>query len=288
MTVVDAQGNAVCFPKPLTISSHTLRAVHADDLTPKEWRRLQFQSRLHSKGGRSIALRLARFNLPIMGINAITQIMVPPPKYTVDRLVPCRLGSATRVRELFVIQRGAPRLADIDHTDAVEQMLANTEDAYGFPPYRYLAPAITVDGLDHAQLKAREREILEGFLSNVRVRALASDNFGWADEIPRLLRQEHGTGQAAGQSGTGGSHVHGVDAQDTDAQDADAQDADTQGAGAQSGTGRDAAGGAPRPEQTPVSAWPRWGSVGSGPLGALPGVAARIATPPRNPRGGLG
>ena len=197
MTVVDATGNAVCFPKPLTISSHTLRAVHADDLTKKEWRRLQFQSRLHSKGGRSIALQLARFNLPIMGINALTQMVIPPPKYTVDRLVPCRLGSSTQVGELFVIQRGAPRLADVGHADAVEQMLANTEDAYGFPPYRYLAPAITVDGLNHDQLKSREREILEGFLSNVRVRALASDCFGWADEIPRLLQEERGTTRRA-------------------------------------------------------------------------------------------
>ena len=98
MTVIDADGNACCFPKPLTISAHTLRAVNADDLTRSEWRRLQIQSRLHSKGGRSIGMALARFNLPIMGINALTQILVPPPKYTVDRLVPCRMTSATRVQ----------------------------------------------------------------------------------------------------------------------------------------------------------------------------------------------
>jgi hypothetical protein len=29
-----------------------------------------------------------------------------------------------------------------------------------------------------------ERNILAGFLANVRVRTLASDTFGWADEIP--------------------------------------------------------------------------------------------------------
>ena len=42
--------------------------------------KLQFQSRLHSKGGRSIALTLAKFNVPIMALNATTQILVPPPK----------------------------------------------------------------------------------------------------------------------------------------------------------------------------------------------------------------
>ncbi|WP_327433375.1 glycosyltransferase [Streptomyces sp. NBC_01236] len=193
MTVVDATGRAVCFPKPLTISAHTLRAVHAEDLTKKEWRRLNIQSRLHSKGGRSIALMLARFNLPIMGINAITQILVPPPKYSVDRLVPCRLGSSVEVKDLFVIERGTPSLYDLDGTEALERMLVNTEDAYGFPPYRYLAPALRIGGLDHAELRALEREILAGFLSGVRTRVLASDCFGWADEIPRLLAGERDT-----------------------------------------------------------------------------------------------
>ncbi|MBC3840376.1 hypothetical protein GXW82_09555 [Streptacidiphilus sp. 4-A2] len=79
MTVIDAQGNAYCFPKPLTISAHTLRAVQADDLTPREWRRLQLQSRLHSKSGRSFAVALSRFNLPIIGINAIVQRLVRRP-----------------------------------------------------------------------------------------------------------------------------------------------------------------------------------------------------------------
>jgi glycosyltransferase involved in cell wall biosynthesis len=190
MTVVDAEGNAMCFPKPLTISAHTLRAVQANDLTAAEWRRLQFQSRLHSKGGRSIALTLSRFNLPIMGINAIAQILVPPPKYTVDRLVSCRMGSATKVEELFIIERGTPRIAELDRDTTLRQMLINTDDAYGFPPFRYLAPSITIAGNGYQQLREREREILTGFLAGVRTRVVASDTFGWADEIPRLLRSE--------------------------------------------------------------------------------------------------
>lgn len=190
MTLIDASGGAVCFPKPLTISAHTLRAVQAEDLTPAEWRRLQLQSRLHSKGGRSLALMLSRFNVPIMGINAITQRLVPPPKYSVDRLVPCRIGTATKVEELFIIERGAPRLTEMDRAEALERMIQNTDDAYGFPPFRYLAPGITINGYDYNELRRREREILAGFLSGVRTRVLASDNFGWADEIPRLIAQD--------------------------------------------------------------------------------------------------
>jgi hypothetical protein len=187
MTVVDATGTALCFPKPLTISAHTVRAVRADDLTPGEWRRLRVQSRLHSREGRSFALTLSRFNLPIMGINAVTQMVVPPPKYSVDRLVPCRIASSTRVSELFVIERGSPRVEDLDHGAAVERMLANTDDAYGFPPFRYLAPAITIAGRHHRELRDRERQILSAFLSHVRCRVLASDTFGWAEDIRDLV-----------------------------------------------------------------------------------------------------
>lgn len=197
MTVIDAEGNAWCFPKPLTISAHTLRAVRANDLTRSEWRSLQIQSRLHSKGGRSIGIALARFNLPIMGINALTQILIPPPKYTVDRLVPCRLTSATRVRELFIIERGTPRLADLDSRDALEQLIVNTDDAYGFPPFRYLAPAISIGGQTYQQLRRTEREILAGFLSHLRVRTLASNTFSWADEIPGLIEPDQHAPAAA-------------------------------------------------------------------------------------------
>ncbi|MEU4569480.1 glycosyltransferase [Micromonospora sp. NPDC023956] len=197
MTIVRPDGVALCFPKPLTISAHTLRAVQAQDLTPQEWRRLQIQSRLHSRGGRSLALALARFNLPIMGINALTQLLVPPPKYSVDRLVPCRMGTSTRVEELFVIERGAPGISDLDPTETLERMIDNTDDAYGFPPFRYLAPSITIDGQGYSQLRQREREILAGFLSTVRGRVVSSDCFGWADEIPRLLREERGEARRA-------------------------------------------------------------------------------------------
>jgi putative flippase GtrA len=201
MTVVDASGTALCFPKPLTISAHTLRAVQADDLTPAEWRRLQMQSRLHSRGGRSLALALSRFNVPIMGINAITQMLVPPPKYSVDRLVPCRLGGSTRVDELFIIERGAPRVAALDAQTTLERMIANTDDAYGFPPFRYLAPAITIGGAGYADLRAREREILAGFLSRVRTRVIASDCYGWADEIPQLISRSEPDAGAGDRDG---------------------------------------------------------------------------------------
>ena len=104
-----------------------------------------------------------------MGINALTQIVVPPPKYCVDRLVPCRLGSSTRVRSCSSSSAARPASTDLDRATTLDRMmLDNTDDAYGFPPFRYLAPAITIGGVDYPTLREREREILTGFLAHVR------------------------------------------------------------------------------------------------------------------------
>jgi len=211
MTIIDADGKAIAFPKPLTISHHTLRAVNAGDLTPGEWRRLKLQSRLHSKEGRSWAMVLARFNVPIMAINALTQIIVPPPKYNVDRLVPCRIGGSTMVEELFVIERGPALVEDLERAAAVDELMTNTEDAYGFPPFQHIAPAVVLGDADYAELQRMERSILRSALKRIRTRRLASDGFTWADEIPRLLAEdgsaisdEERTGADVAASGAGG------------------------------------------------------------------------------------
>jgi hypothetical protein len=190
MTIIDGGARALAFPKPLTISHHTLRAVEAKDLTPGEWRRLRLQSRLHSKEGRSLALVLSRYNMPIMAINAITQIVVPPPKYNVDRLVPCRTQSSTSVRDLFLIERGPDGLSDVSPAQAVDELMENTADAYGFPPFQYLAPVCVLGDGDYADLQRREREVLTSAVSRMQLRRIASDSFGWADTIPALLADD--------------------------------------------------------------------------------------------------
>jgi dolichol-phosphate mannosyltransferase len=190
MTVLHPDGTASCFPKPLTISSHTLRAVDPGDLTRREWITLSLKSRLHSKGGRGIGLRIGEMNLPVMTANALTQILVPPPKYRADRLVACEVIESTTVRDLFIIERGTPAMSTLQVDESLDELVANTDDAYGFPPYRYLAPVLVVGGEEYDTLRERERDVLRAALKTMQVRRLASDSFGWADEIPRLLRDE--------------------------------------------------------------------------------------------------
>jgi hypothetical protein len=187
MTILDRCGNATCFPKPLTISHHTLRAVQAGDLTKAEWRRLRLQSRLHSKEGRNFGLLLAGLNIPIMGVNSVTQRIVPPPKYAVDRLVDCRIIRTTRVEDLFVIERGTAALAELPFHDTVQTLVENTDDAYGFPPFRQMAPSIVIGEDDYAGLRAKERSILVEAMDGIRARRLATPDFSWADRIFELM-----------------------------------------------------------------------------------------------------
>jgi hypothetical protein len=192
MTIIAPGGLALSYPKPLTISSHTLAAVDLRVLSTAEQLKLAVQSRVHSRNGRSIGSLLGRLNVPIMALNALAQALVPPPKYMVERLLPCRFAPCTTVTDLFVIERGPPALEQLDREQAVEVMIANTDDAYGFPPFRYFAPAITIDGHDYAALRERERDLLARFLREVRARRLACDDFSWASAIPRLVGEDEG------------------------------------------------------------------------------------------------
>lgn len=192
MTIVAPDGLALSYPKPLTISSHTLAAVNLGALSPGERVKLSLQSRVHSRQGRSIGSRLGEMNLPIMALNSVAQAIVPPPKYMINRLLPCRFARTTSVNDLFVIERGPAELEELDLERAAQTMLRNTDDAYGFPPFRYFAPAIKVDGRNYRQLRQHEAELLTRFLRTVRARRLVRDDFSWADAIARLMADDEG------------------------------------------------------------------------------------------------
>ncbi|MCW2598840.1 MAG: hypothetical protein JWM02_669 [Frankiales bacterium] len=187
MTILESDGTARCFPKPLTISQHTLQALEIDDLSKAEWRKLRLQSRLHSKQGRAFGTFLAEHNLPIMGTNALTQIMIPPPKYDVRRLVECEIVSEVSVTDLFVIERGVPASEPMGEAQVLQELIENTDDAYGFPPFRYFAPALVFGQDDYLTLRVKEQGILSTALEGIRGRRMVSDSFSWAQDISGLL-----------------------------------------------------------------------------------------------------
>ncbi len=184
MVIIDANGVASRYPKPLTISAHTLRAVPQNRLKLSQRLSLSWQSRLHSREGRSVGKKLGAANLPIMSMNAVVQAVIPPPKYRVTDLVSCVVGTQVRMENLYVIERGTPALTEpISRQDAVVELLENTEDAYGFPPYSSLAPHLTIRGKGHEHLRAREREILTAALSAVDVQRIRVPDYSWPAQI---------------------------------------------------------------------------------------------------------
>jgi len=137
LTLVRSDGHVLAYPKPLTISRHTVAAVPTAQLT--RWQRfaLFFQSRVHSRSGRRIATLLASTRLPVATINLYVQWLVPPPKYHIEQLIPqVRQRTSARLARVVVIERGSDEaVRPLDPAEALEILLANSDDAYGFPPY---------------------------------------------------------------------------------------------------------------------------------------------------------
>ena len=166
LTLVTPQGRVLTYPKPLTISRHTLRAVKTPLLSRRERWGLVFQSRLHSRSGRRFAFVLAKTHLPAATINTIVQLLVPPPKFHVERLVPdVDVAVDARLAGMVVIERGGRGEAVLDEREALATLLSNCEDAYGFPPYSAIEGFLrSRNGMDLAD---REREIVAHALSGL-------------------------------------------------------------------------------------------------------------------------
>ena len=185
MTIIEPGGIARRYPKPMTMSFHTFKAFDWR-LTPVQRGKLAVQSRVHSKSGRRVGHGIARLPVPIMAINAVTQGIIPPPKHHVSDLMKVTIAERAPIRRVVFMERGEPMEAAVEVPAAVDLLLRNTEDAYTFPPYRSMAPFITIDGVDHEELLARERAVLHDALQGADIRLLRVEDRSWADLIPAM------------------------------------------------------------------------------------------------------
>ena len=189
MTIVSPDGTAMTYPKPLTISFHTLRAIDADTLEFKERLTLPLQSRIHSRTGRRFAFIISKTHLPAATINMVLQMLVPPPKYFVNKLIPkVKVARKAALRRMFIIERGEPGIESIDNHEAMEVLLQNCEDAYGFPPYEALKEFLYFrDGVD---LREQEHAIIRKALGELPATVIRSDTFDWWSQIPAFVNNE--------------------------------------------------------------------------------------------------
>ena len=111
-------------------------------------------------------------------------MLIPPPKYMITDLVDCEIGGRIPIRHVFLIERGSPTLvAGVGQIDALAELLANTEDAYGFPPYAQLAPQLVLEGEGYDDLRLREQAILAAALQSAEVTRLRVNDFSWPEMI---------------------------------------------------------------------------------------------------------
>jgi dolichol-phosphate mannosyltransferase len=188
MTLVSPDGIAMTYPKPLTISYHTLRAVNSDTLNLQERLTLPFQSRIHSRSGRRVAFFISKSHLPAATINMVTQMLIPPPKYFVNKLVPnVKITHQAKLTGMFIIERGNEGIVPMESREAMEILLQNCEDAYGFPPYEDLKEFLYFDqGVD---LREKEHAIIRRALGELPATTIRSNTLDWWRQIPGFVNE---------------------------------------------------------------------------------------------------
>jgi dolichol-phosphate mannosyltransferase len=183
MVILAPDGQARSYPKPLTISAHTMSAVRSAPLSHRRRALLEVQSRIHSKGGRSVGLTMAKWQLPVATMNAITQMVVPPPKFSVNQLLPeAATCAGTQITRLLVIERGEAVYESLSHDEACKALAANTEDAYGFPPYPQVGKALSNGD------SAVEDRIRAAALNAVASVRLCTPDRNWFERLPALAQ----------------------------------------------------------------------------------------------------
>jgi putative flippase GtrA len=196
LTLVSPDGQVLTYPKPLTISSHTVQAINATTLSLLERLTLPIQSRIHSRSGRQVAHQLAQSRLPMATVNAVVQWLVPPPKFTVRQLVPnVLMAGSARLAGLFVIERDDPAITALPEAEAFETLMRNCEDAYGFPPYAAIESFLTRSG----ELRALERDVVRRALRGVPAARVRSRSGWWQPVLERARANREAASRTAGQ-----------------------------------------------------------------------------------------
>ena len=187
MAIVLPDGRILSYPKPMTLSSHTMGAVSDAALPFADRVMLAIRSRVHSKEGRSIGHALGRLPVPIVTINAVVQLLVPPPKYHINSLVDCDLTDVAPIDAVMLMERGDALVEEVPLEMSLEQLLANTEDAYTFPPFGSFSPFLRFGGMDLAALRERERALLRVAMDGAWRLRIRVPGHGWSEVIPSLL-----------------------------------------------------------------------------------------------------
>ena len=185
MTIVRLPSEAICFPKPMTISAHTYKT--ATTVADNNYDKIQYKLRslIHSKRGRQFMHKLANYNVPIFTLNTIGQAIIKPPKFKIENLLQSvTIEEKTKVKSLYFLERGDnEQREEIPTKMALRKAIDNSDDAFLFPPYADLIHHINIGGKTAKELLKEETNMLEKFLSGVNCLIIKSDKRAWYEMV---------------------------------------------------------------------------------------------------------
>ena len=179
MTIIRLPNEAMCFPKPMTISAHTFKTAVSVSTRDTE-RSLRLRSLVHSKTGRAFMHKLGKLNVPIFTINTIGQSVVRPPKYSINSILPdAKIKKDTKIDNLYFLKRESNEFIQLDTSTALDLAVENSDDAFIFPPYSELLKYISINGRTAFELLEEEKKLLNSFLSGISCYMVKSETRAW-------------------------------------------------------------------------------------------------------------
>lgn len=191
MTIIKLPNQALCFPKPMTISSHTFKTAISVSNAHHNDRSMRVRSLVHSKTGRAFMHKLAKLNVPIFTINTIGQSIVRPPKYSINSILQeAKIKNDTKVDNLYFLKREGNDVIPLDTTSALDLAVENSDDAFIFPPYAELLKYITINGRTAFELLEEEKKLLHTFLSVISCFVIKSETRAWFNMISKTTKNK--------------------------------------------------------------------------------------------------
>ncbi|MDW0143515.1 MAG: hypothetical protein QOK69_00895 [Nitrososphaeraceae archaeon] len=191
MTIIRLPNEALCFPKPMTISSHTFKTAVSVSNSRDTDRSLRLRSLVHSKTGRAFMHKLAKLNVPIFTINTIGQSIVRPPKYSINSILQdAKIKKDTKVDNLYFLKREGNEFIQLDTTTALDLAVENSDDAFIFPPYAELLKYISINGKTALELLEEEKKLLNSFLSGISCYMVKSETRDWFNMISKSTEKK--------------------------------------------------------------------------------------------------
>ena len=191
MTIIKLPNQALCFPKPMTISSHTFKTAISVSNTHDNDRSMRVRSLVHSKTGRAFMHKLAKLNVPIFTINTIGQSIVRPPKYSINSILQeAKIKNDTKVDNLYFLTREGDDIIPLDTSTALNLAVENSDDAFIFPPYAELLKYIIINGRTAFELLEEEKKLLHTFLSVISCFVIKSEARAWFNMISKTTKNK--------------------------------------------------------------------------------------------------